>query len=120
MRGQNYNSLPVNESHLAQISVWHVTKYVEIHCYSMSDSLKFQAKFPDIALRGILKGYIERYQPHCGLVQPSWDWAWQIYKRKTTGTGSVSCTEINRSQTVDGHWLKCIHICGEFRSGGQV
>lgn len=36
--------------------------------------------------------------------KPSWDWVWQIYKRKTTGTGSVSCTETNRSQTVDGHY----------------
>jgi len=64
----------------------------------MSDSFKFQAEFPDIPLRAVLKGYIERYQPHCGLVQPSSDWAWQIYKRKTTGTGSVSCTETDLKQ----------------------
>jgi len=42
----------------------------------MSDSSKFQAKFPDIGLRDIWKGCTERYQPHWGLVQPSLDWAW--------------------------------------------
>jgi hypothetical protein len=61
----------------------------------MSDSFKFQAKFPDIGLRGILKdisvtvGWFNLHETEPG----------QIYKRKTTGTDSVSCTETNRSQT---------------------
>jgi hypothetical protein len=45
----------VGESHVDQISVQHLTKYVQIHFHSMSDSFKFQAKFPEIGLKGILK-----------------------------------------------------------------